>query len=230
MARRGSRPLLIGLTGNICTGKSTVAGMLAELGAEVIDADLVAHEVMRAGTPIHAKIVETFGPGVLAPNGEIDRTRLGAIVFADPAALARLEAIVHPATIEAVVQRIAAASSAVVVVEAIKLIESGMADGCESVWVTTCRPEQQVYRIMGGRGLSRAEAWQRVRAQPPQEEKIARADVVIDTSGTLPQTRAQVRAAWQKLVGRASGCNHGSVLGRGGTWHGGKKSQCDGPK
>lgn len=230
MARRGSRPLLIGLTGNICTGKSTVAGMLAELGAEVIDADLVAHEVMRAGTPIHAKIVETFGPGVLAPNGEIDRTRLGAIVFADPAALARLEAIVHPATIEAVVQRIAAASSAVVVVEAIKLIESGMADGCDSVWVTTCRPEQQVYRIMGGRGLSRAEAWQRVRAQPPQEEKIARADVVIDTSGTLPQTRAQVRAAWQKLVGRASGCNHGSVLGRGGTWHGGKKSQCDGPK
>ncbi|RLC64402.1 MAG: dephospho-CoA kinase [Chloroflexi bacterium] len=230
MARRGSRPLLIGLTGNICTGKSTVAGMLAELGAEVIDADLVAHEVMRAGTPIHAKIVETFGPGVLAPNGEIDRTRLGAIVFADPAALARLEAIVHPATIEAVVQRIAAASSAVVVVEAIKLIESGMADGCDSVWVTTCRPEQQVYRIMGGRGLSRAEAWQRVRAQPPQEEKIARADVVIDTSGTLPQTRAQVRAAWQKLVGRVSGCNYGSVLGRGGTWHGGKKSQCDGPK
>jgi len=204
--------------------------MLAELGAEVIDADLVAHEVMRAGTPIHAKIVETFGPGVLAPNGEIDRTRLGAIVFADPAALARLEAIVHPATIEAVVQRIAAASSAVVVVEAIKLIESGMADGCDSVWVTTCRPEQQVYRIMGGRGLSRAEAWQRVRAQPPQEEKIARADVVIDTSGTLPQTRAQVRAAWQKLVGRVSGCNYGSVLGRGGTWHGGKKSQCDGPK
>ncbi|HEY67986.1 MAG TPA: dephospho-CoA kinase [Thermoflexia bacterium] len=230
MARRGSRPLLIGLTGNICTGKSTVAGMLAELGAEVIDADLVAHEVMRAGTPIHAKIVETFGPGVLAPNGEIDRTRLGAIVFADPAALARLEAIVHPATIEAVVQRIAAVSSAVVVVEAIKLIESGMADGCDSVWVTTCRPEQQVYRIMGGRGLSRAEAWQRVRAQPPQEEKIARADVVIDTSGTLPQTRAQVRAAWQKLVGRVSGCNYGSVLGRGGTWHGGKKSQCDGPK
>jgi len=239
MARRGSRPLLIGLTGNICTGKSTVAGMLAELGAEVIDADLVAHEVMRAGTPIHAKIVETFGPGVLAPNGEIDRSHrlrrscgAGATGGHRPSRHHRGGRSTHRRRLFRCrggrghqTDRVR-----VVVVEAIKLIESGMADGCDSVWVTTCRPEQQVYRIMGGRGLSRAEAWQRVRAQPPQEEKIARADVVIDTSGTLPQTRAQVRAAWQKLVGRVSGCNYGSVLGRGGTWHGGKKSQCDGPK
>nr|HID13221.1 dephospho-CoA kinase [Anaerolineae bacterium] len=196
------RPLLIGLTGNIGTGKSTVAGMLAELGAEVIDADKVAHEVMRAGTPVHAQIVETFGPEVLAPDGEIDRARLGAIVFADPAALARLEAIVHPATLEAIRRRIAATSASVVVVEAIKLIEAGMADACDNVWVTTCRPKQQIYRIMGGRGLSRAEAEQRVRAQPPQEEKIARADVVIDTSGKLSRTRAQVQAAWRRLVSR----------------------------
>ena len=194
------RPLLIGLTGNISTGKSTVAAMLAELGAEVIDADRVAHQVMEAGTLAHAQIVETFGPEVLSPDGEIDRARLGAIVFADPESLARLEAIVHPATLRAIDRRIASSFADVVVVEAIKLIEAGMADGCDSVWVTTCRPEQQVYRIMGGRGLGRAEAELRVRAQPPQEAKIARADVVVDTSGSLARTRAQVHAAWERLT------------------------------
>lgn len=194
------RPLLIGLTGNISTGKSTVAAMLAELGAEVIDADRVAHQVMEAGTLAHAQIVETFGPEVLSPDGEIDRARLGAIVFADPESLARLEAIVHPATLRAIDCRITASSADVVVVEAIKLIEAGMADGCDSVWVTTCRPEQQVYRIMGGRGLGRAEAELRVRAQPPQEDKVARADVVVDTSGSLARTRAQVHAAWEWLT------------------------------
>lgn len=198
----GRRPLLIGITGNIGTGKSTVARMLAELGAEVIDADRVAHEVMRAGTPAHARIVETFGPEILGPDGEIDRARLGAIVFADPALLARLEAIVHPATLAAIGRRVVAASADVVVVEAIKLIEAGMADRCDSVWVTTCRPKQQVYRIVGGRGLSRAEAEQRVCAQPPQEGKIARADVVVDTSGSLSRTRRQVQAAWRRLVRR----------------------------
>lgn len=176
--------------------------MLAELGAEVIDADRVAHEVMRAGTPAHAQIVATFGLEVLDLDGEIDRKRLGAIVFADPAALARLESIVHPATLEAIRRRIAASQAAVVVIEAIKLIEAGLADACDSVWVTTCRPKQQVYRVMGGRGLSRAEAEQRVRAQPPQEEKVARADVVIDTSRQLSRTRAQVQAAWQRLIGQ----------------------------
>jgi len=201
----GRRPLLIGLTGNIGTGKSTVAGMLAQLGAEVIDADKVAHEVMRAGTPAHARIVETFGPGVLNRDGEVDRMRLGPLVFSDPSALARLEAIVHPATLEAIRYRTEVTSAGVAVVEAIKLIEVGMADACDSVWVTTCRPEQQVYRIMDGRGLSRAEAEQRVRAQPPQEEKTARADVVIDTSGTLSRTRAQVQAAWERLIRRQDG-------------------------
>jgi dephospho-CoA kinase len=192
--------LIVGLTGNISTGKSTVARMLAELGAETIDADKVAHEVMRAGTPVHAAIVEAFGREVLAPDGQINRERLGKIVFAGPAALARLEAVVHPATLEAVARRIAATESDVVVVEAIKLIEAGMADAYDSLWVTTCRPEQQVERIVATRGLSRVEAMQRVRAQPSQAEKIARADVVIDTSGTLAQPRQQVQEAWRHLV------------------------------
>jgi dephospho-CoA kinase len=193
--------LTVGLTGNIGTGKSTVARMLADLGAETIDADQVTREVMRAETPVHAAIVEAFGPEVLAPGGEIDRKRLGEIVFADPAALARLESIVHPATIETVARRVAASDARVVVIEAIKLIEAGMADGYDSLWVTACPPEQQVERILAARGMTRAEAEQRVRAQPPQGEKIARADVVIDTSGTLEQTRQQVREAWEWLAG-----------------------------
>jgi dephospho-CoA kinase len=193
--------LTVGLTGNIGTGKSTVARMLAGLGAEAIDADQVTREVMRAGTSVHAAIVETFGPEVLAPGGEIDRKRLGEIVFADPAALARLESIVHPAAIEAVARRVTASDARVVVIEAIKLIEAGMADGYDSLWVTTCRPEQQVERIIAARSMTRAEAEQRVRAQPLQEKKIARADVVIDTSGMLEQTRQQVREAWERLIG-----------------------------
>jgi len=197
----GRRPLLIGITGNIGTGKSTVARMLAEEGVAVIDADRVAHGVMRSGTPVYGRIVETFGPEVVGPDGQIDRGRLGALVFSDPQALARLDSIVHPATIDAIQQRIDAASAGVVVVEAIKLIEAGMADMCDRVWVTTCRPEQQISRIMQGRGLSRAEAEQRVRAQSPQEVKVARADVVIDTSDTLARTRAEVQAAWGRLMG-----------------------------
>jgi dephospho-CoA kinase len=202
------RSILIGITGNIGTGKSTVAAMLADLGADTIDADKVAHEVMKAGTPAHRQVVETFGSGVLDSNGEIDRKRLGEIVFADPAALARHEAIVHPATLEAIVRRIATSTAAVVVVEAIKLIESGMADSYDSLWVTVCRPEQQITRIMSARGLNRAEAEQRVWAQSPPEEKIAHADVVIDTSCSLSQTRAQVREAWERLVDRDCGTGH----------------------
>jgi dephospho-CoA kinase len=208
--RRSSR-IIVGLTGNIGTGKSTVAGMLSDLGAKVIDADKVAHEVMRAGTSAHAAVVETFGPEVLTPVGEIDRKRLGAVVFANSMALARLEAIVHPATIREIQRRIQNTAASVVVVEAIKLIEAGMADAYDSVWVTICQREQQIQRIVNERGLSWAEADQRVRAQPPQEEKIAHADVVIDNSRSLSQTRGQVQAAWEHLFGE---CGDKSDLGR----------------
>jgi dephospho-CoA kinase len=200
-AEREGRPFLIGITGNIGTGKSTVTEMLADLGAETIDADEVAHRVMRPRTETCDRVVETFGPEVLTASGEIDRKELGAIVFSDPQALARLEAIVHPATLEAIERRIAATAADVVVVEAIKLIESGLADGCDSVWVITCRREQQIERVVSQRGLSREEARRRVDAQPPQEEKVARADVVIDNAGSLPETREQVEAAWTQVIG-----------------------------
>jgi dephospho-CoA kinase len=203
---RGERdgcPFLIGITGNIGTGKSTVAEMLADLGAETIDADRVAHRVMRPGTQTHDRVVEAFGPGILTDSQKIDRRRLGAIVFSDPQALARLEAIVHPATLEAIDRRIAATAADVVVIEAIKLIESGLADDCDSVWVVTCRREQQIERVVSQRDLSREEARRRVDAQPPQQEKVTRADVVIDNAGPLSATREQVEAAWARVIEEA---------------------------
>jgi dephospho-CoA kinase len=190
---------LIGLTGNIATGKSAVAHMLAELGAQIIDADRVAHEVMRHGPPPWQAVMDAFGPAILAPNGEIDRHQLGEIVFADLGALHRLEAIVHPATIRAVAAAIAQAIERIVVVEAIKLIEAGMHRTYDALWVTICPPETQVARLIALRNLNEAEAQLRVQAQPPQAEKVVLADVVIDTSGMLEDTRRQVIAAWEAI-------------------------------
>lgn len=199
MSRRWPHITVIGLTGNIGTGKSTVMSMLAALGATVIDADRVAHEVIAPGTPGWSQVVAAFGRGVVAADGAIDRARLGAIVFSDPAALARLEAITHPAIAIAIDQRLRAIERGVVVLEAIKLIESGLYRNCDALWVVTCRPEQQLERLMRDRRMSEAEARQRIAAQPPQSEKIALADVVIDNSGSVEETRAQVEAAWKAI-------------------------------
>ncbi len=189
--------LLIGLTGNIATGKSAVARMLRELGAVVIDADQVAREVVRPGQPTLEEIVRAFGPGVLLPNGELDRPKMARLVFGDPDRLKQLEAIVHPAVREAMGRAIRAQpDDAVVVIEVIKLFESGWARECDQVWVTHCPPEVQMARLVSERGLSPAEARARVEAQNPQADKLARADVVIDTSGSLEETRRQVEAAW----------------------------------
>lgn len=189
----------IGLTGNIATGKSTVAGMLADLGAYVIDADRLAHEVMRAGTGVTRAIANRFGPGVVRPDGGIDRAALGAIVFSDAAALADLERIVHPPVIALTLQRLAESTAAVRVIEAIKLLEAQMHRHCDAVWVVTALRAQQVERLMRTRGHSRAEAETRIDAQPPAAEKVARADVVIDNSGSLEETQAQVLRAWRTI-------------------------------
>lgn len=197
-----ARPYLIGLTGNIACGKSTVLRELKRLGAAVLDADKVAHRAMRRGTAVHRAVVSAFGKGVLRPDGEIDRRALGEIVFADPQALARLEAIVHPAVLAYTEEWLAKVPEEVAVVDAIKLIESGIADRCDEIWVVTCPEEEQLRRLMEYRGLSREEALLRIRAQPPQEEKVARADVVIDNSGRPEEARAQVRAAWAAVQRR----------------------------
>jgi dephospho-CoA kinase len=190
---------LIGLTGNIATGKSTVANMLADLGATVIDADALVHDLQRKGTPVYDDIVAAFGPGILDPAGEIDRKVLGAIVFADPAQLRRLESIVHPAVLIESMRRITEASTPVIVYEAIKLIEAGRVEMCDALWVVTARSEVQLQRLMRDRHMSEAEAQQRIAAQPPQSDKIEQATVVIDNSGSLEETRQQVTSAFRAI-------------------------------
>ncbi len=192
---------VIGLTGNIACGKSEAARMLAALGARVIDADQVAHAVMRPGTPVHSEIVCAFGPAILARDGSVDRARLGALVFADPEALATLEGLVHPATAAAVERQIASATERVVVVEAIKLIEAGMHARYDALWVVTAPRQAQIERLMATRGLSQAEAVLRIDAQPPQAQKVALADVVLHNDGDLAALQAQVEAAWTAIPG-----------------------------
>jgi dephospho-CoA kinase len=191
---------VIGLTGNIATGKSQVAQMLARRGAEHIDADRLAHQVMAQDTPAWQQIVEAFGRKILDADGEIDRKQLGAIVFTSEPDLARLEQIVHPAVIARTEERIANTEADVVVVEAIKLIESSMVLRlCDVLWVVTAPREAQIRRLMDTRGLSRDEAVLRIDAQPPQSDKVARADVVIDNSETLKETERLVSCAWNQM-------------------------------
>lgn len=190
---------LIGLTGNIATGKSTVAKMLEDLGATVIDADELVHELQRQGTPVYDDIVAAFGPGIRDWTGEIDRKALGSIVFSDPAQLRRLESIVHPAVLIESMRRIMEAATPVVVYEAIKLLEAGRAEMCDALWVVTARSDVQLQRLVRDRNMSEAEARQRIAAQPPQSEKIKRATVVIDNSGSREETRWQVASAFRAI-------------------------------
>lgn len=195
--------LLIGMTGNIATGKSEVAQMLSGLGARTIDADIVAHEAMRPGGRAHDGVVAAFGPGILDAGGSVDRTRLGAIVFRDAEALERLESAVHPAVIAEVDRLISEAEERVVVVEAIKLIESGMHRRYNALWVVTAPRQVQIARLVTSRGLSEDDAALRVDAQPSQEAKAAAADLVIVNDGDLPALRRKVERAWDQIQGCA---------------------------
>ncbi len=202
---------LIGLTGNIATGKSLVGRMLGELGAHVIDADALVRDLQRQGTRVYAAIVAEFGPNILRADGEIDRDKLGTRVFSDPEALDRLEAIVHPAVGLEIERRLSDLQRArppsdlrtVAVVEAIKLIEAGLHKRCNALWVVTSRPEVQLERLTRTRGLSEAGARLRIEAQAPQSDKAALADVLIENNGTLEGLREQVRRHWDQLSARA---------------------------
>lgn len=194
-----ARPFVIGVTGNIACGKSLVLRLLRELGAETIDADLVAHQVMAPGTPVAEAVIAAFGEEIRGEDGGINRRRLGPIVFADPDKLALLDRLTHPPTVAAIHDMVQASDSQVVAVDAIKLFEAGVADACDEVWVVTCEPEQQLERLMARDGFSREEALRRIHAQSPQEEKVRRATRVIDNSGSEAATAEQVRAAWADL-------------------------------
>jgi dephospho-CoA kinase len=196
--------LLVGLTGGIASGKSTVSRQLAELGAHVIDADILAREVVAPGEPAWQAIVGMFGRDVLRPDETLDRVRLGAIIFADPAARRRLEAITHPA-IQARRRTALAALAArsfegLVIQDAALLIEVGGTAHVDRLVVVYATPEAQLARLMRRDGFERAEAERRIANQMPLAEKVRLAHYVIDNSDSPEETAAQVRAVHAALV------------------------------
>ena len=198
-------PRVIGLTGGIGSGKSTVSGMLADLGARVVDADKIGHFVYRPGSEGFRAVVEAFGREVVAADGTIDRARLGAIVFSDPEARARLNAIVHPRIGAELAARIAAARDdgydGPVVVEAAILIEAGWRAIVDQLWVVSVKRETAIARVVGSRNLSHADVERRIDTQLSDAERRRQADVVIENDGDLDALRAQVEAAWRGVSG-----------------------------
>ncbi|PJF39670.1 MAG: dephospho-CoA kinase [Phototrophicales bacterium] len=190
---------VIGITGNIATGKSLVRKMLEHLGASTIDADGLAHQVMLPGAPAYRPVIEWFGKWIVDKDGRIDRNRLGAVVFSHPLALQRLEALTHPIISKGIDTLITRAKQKVVVVEAIKLLEGPLAKQVDAIWVVDAPPEVQLKRLMEKRKMSEAEARKRIAAQNPQAEKIKVAHVVINNGGNPNDTFAQVQAEWKKI-------------------------------
>lgn len=195
---------LIGLTGGIASGKSTIARRLAERGAVVVDADLIAREVVEPGRPALAAIAERFGSGVLHPDGSLNRPALGAIVFTDEDARLALNAITHPAVLRASTARFdeaaAADPDAVVVYDVPLLVESANEYPFDLVVVAHASAETRVQRLVALRGMDPAEAERRIRSQATDDERLAVADVVIDTDGDLGDTIAQTDALWDRLT------------------------------
>lgn len=190
---------VIGLTGNIATGKSIVRQMLEHLGAYTIDADILAHLAIRKGAPGYQPVVDTFGKFILDKSGEIDRARLGCLVFRNPDALKELEKIIHPLVEIAADLLIRNASQRIIVIEAIKLLEGKLISKCDTIWTTSTPERVQKARLMQKRGLDEQEADRRIQAQAPQEVKIAAANVVIQNTGSLEDTWKQVVAAWNVI-------------------------------
>jgi dephospho-CoA kinase len=190
---------VIGLTGNIATGKSAVRKMLEYLGAYSLDADALSHRAIAKGAPGYQKVIDTFGKWILDEHGEIDRNRLGRLVFNDPVALQQLEAIVHPLVEHDIDLMIQGASQRVIVMEAIKLLESKLVGACDTVWTTYAPKSVQKARLMQKRDMSAQEALQRINAQPPQKVKTAAANLVIKNSGSFEDTWDQVVAAWEEI-------------------------------
>ena len=194
---------LIGLTGGIASGKSTVARRLAEHGAIIIDADVISREVVAPGTPSLAAIAKEFGASILDGDGALDRTRLGGIVFGDGQKLEKLNAIVHPAVKRRTAELLAAATTAnpdaVVVYDVPLLVEADVAHGYDEVVVASAPEETRVHRMIHLRGMTEEAARARIGAQAPEAKRLAIANVVIDTGGDLQHTLNQVDALWERV-------------------------------
>jgi dephospho-CoA kinase len=194
--------LVVGLTGGIATGKSTVAAMFAARGAAVVDADRIAHALQEPGQACYRQIVEAFGAAILDEAGRIDRRRLGARVFGDPAARQRLEAIMHPAIREACAKEIRTAEASgrkVCIVNAALILETGQRDRFHRIVLVSAPQEVQVNRLMRSRGLTEADARERIESQWPTAAKASLADFLIDNAGDLASTEAQVDQVYAAL-------------------------------
>jgi dephospho-CoA kinase len=194
----------VGLTGGLAAGKSTVASFFRELGAFHVDADLIAHALLAMGGAAVREVVARFGESIVGADGAVDRRALAAVVFADPRALADLNAIVHPKVRAEIARRIAdeesnAAASPVALVDAALLVESGIHRDLDALIVVACTEATQVARAVARGGLTEAEARARVAAQAPLREKLAAADYVIENEGSLDETRRRVREVWKDL-------------------------------
>jgi dephospho-CoA kinase len=202
------KPITIGLTGGIGSGKSTAAKILAELGAPAIDADKVGHEIYQPGTPAYRELIEAFGEGILASDGAIDRRKLGPIVFADPAALKSLNAIVHPKMFARMGEMVAAmrrdGETRPIVVEAAILIEANWQPLFDEIWLVTASRERVIERVERDRGLKPEQTDARIRAQLSDEERHKHATSVISNDGTLEELRAAVTRLWQDALARAA--------------------------
>ena len=195
--------LVIGLTGSIGTGKSEVTRLLQELGAEVINADQVGHEAYTPNTESWNAVVDAFGRDILQPDGEIDRRRLGAIVFADPGQMAKLNGIMHPRMADMVAEKIDQMRTRgvqVVVVEAALLFEAGWETLVDEVWATDSPLEIVFQRLMSRNGLDEQEVRKRIGSQMDIQERLDRADVVVDNSGDVTALEATVKSLWQSRV------------------------------
>lgn len=194
----------VGLTGGIASGKSTVSAILAELGAVVIDADLIAREVVARGTPGLAGVVAEFGPGVLTADGDLDRPAMGALVFADPSARKRLETIIHPLVHQRSAELEATARPGSVIVHDIPLLaEVGRGGQFDAVVVVDAPTEEQVTRMVRDRGWTREDAESRIAAQASREDRLAIATSVIENTGSLDALRRRVEEVYAELAGRA---------------------------
>jgi len=193
---------VIGLTGGIGSGKSTVSRFLVELGAVIIDADKVGHETFQPGTKVRSEVVAVFGEQIVAANGAIDRETLGQIVFGNPEARARLNQIMHPPIhrmVKAQIDKYRRQGAGVVVLEAPLLLEAGWTSLVDEVWVTTATEATVLKRLKSRAGLSEPESRARIRSQLPSEERIKQADVVIDTDCDFDELKARVKELWQSL-------------------------------
>lgn len=196
---------VIGLTGGISSGKSTVSKFLAHLGAVVIDADKVGHEVFKPGTKAWQEVVDAFGQGIISADGTIDRRKLGEIVFSNPGARAKLNQVMHPLIYEQVKSRIeeyGRKGVAIIIVEAPLLLEVGWKSLVDEVWVTSASEATVSKRLKEQKRLSETQSLARIRAQLTDEERIRQADVVIDTDCALDELKERVEALWRKLRSR----------------------------